>query len=249
MLGLCEGWIYLGAVLVSAGVAASGGRGVRVAAWVTVGVVALDQLLGGWVSARTPLSYSPLEAARFYGVGNEAGGYLIGAALIAGTGDLISTVLLGIAVSTLLGAPMLGANFGCFLASVVAFSAAIFSQVRRERRLLTALALTLLSLLGAFLVVSGSAGTHVGRAASGGGEGRAAILARKLSMNAHLTLTSPWGLLALVQVAFLWRQKKSSALPVGAGGAWLFNDSGVVAAALLLLWQEKDPDAAASGSL
>jgi hypothetical protein len=95
--------------------------------------------------------------------------------------------------------------------------------------------------------VNGSARTHLGRAAAGGGEGRVAILGRKLAMNAHLTLTSPWAFLLLVQMALLARQRKSPALLLGTGGAWLLNDSGVVAAALLLLWHQKSPDARAPG--
>ncbi len=269
IFGVRDGWIYLGAALFAGIFAlnrnqdenrpAMGRRASAVSlvprsrfwakglAWATVLLLALDVLLGGWVSARTPLSYSPLEAARFYGIGNEAGGYLIGAALVAGAGDLLTTAVLGVATATLLGAPTLGANFGCFLASLIGFSVSAFLQVKKERRVWGALVLGTVALGAIFFLVRSSAQTHLGRAAASGSEGRGAVFARKLAMNAHLTLTSPWALLLLVQGALLWKQKKSPALLAGTGAAWLFNDSGVVAAALLLLWHEKSPGAEAPG--
>ena len=239
VLGLWELWIYLGAAGIAVVVAALGARGVRAAAWTTVLLLTFDQLASGWVSARTPLSYSPLEAARFYGIGNEAGGYLIGAAILAAGGDILTLSLLGVAVSALLGAPSLGANFGCFLASLVGFGAAIFSRLPKNLRSGGALALTAIAALAVLTVVRSSAGTHVGRAAGGGGEGRATVIVRKLSMNVHLTMTSPWALLAVIQLALLYKRKKDAGLLAGAGAAWLLNDSGVVAAALALLWAEK----------
>lgn len=242
-LGVREGWIYIAAALIAGGIAALGPRGMKAASWATVLVVVLDMALGGWVSARTPLSYSPIEAARFYGIGNEIEGYVIGAALIAGAGDVIVTVLLGAVVSMMLGAPMLGADFGGFLTSIVAFSVAALLLTKKEERKTAAVALIALALLSTFLLVRSSTSTHVGRAAAGGGEGRGIVIARKLAMNAHLTLTSPWALLALVQLVLLWRHKKNPALLVGAGSVWAVNDSGIVAAALLLLWHEKAPGA------
>ncbi len=261
VFGVREGWIYLGAAIVSGIFAlnrnqdenrpAMGRRASAVSlvprsrfwakglAWATVLLLVLDVLLGGWVSARTPLSYSPLEAARFYGIGNEAGGYLIGAALVLGAGDLLTTMVLGVATALLLGAPTLGANFGCFLASLIGFSVSAFLQIKKERRVWGALVLGAVALGAVLLLVKGSAQTHLGRAAASGREGRGEVFARKLAMNAHLTLTSPWALLLLVQGALLWKQKKSPALLAGTGAAWLLNDSGVVAAALLLLWHEK----------
>lgn len=241
VLGLWELWIYVGAAGIAGVVASFGEKGVRAAAWATVFLMAVDQLLGGWVSARTPLSYSPIEAARFYGIGNEAGGYLIGAALLAAGGDVLTLALLGFATSALLGAPTLGANFGCFLASLVGFGAAIFARLPKSRWLAGGIGLALVAALAVFLVMRGSAGTHVGRAAAGGGEGRAAVIARKLAMNAHLTLTSPWALLAAVQLVLLWKKRKEAGLLAGAGAAWLLNDSGVVAAALALLWASENP--------
>ena len=164
VFGAAEIRSYVVAALIAGAVAAFRAKGLRAAAWATVFLMAADALLGGWISARTPLSYSPLEAARFYGIGNEAGGYLIGAGILAAGSDLLTTALLGVAVSALLGAPTLGANFGCFLASLAGFGAAIFARLPKSRRLFGALGLTIIAALAVFLVVRGSAGTHVGRA-------------------------------------------------------------------------------------
>ena len=48
----------------------------------TVGLVTLDLTFGGPLLGRSPFSYSVLEGARFYGIGNEASGILLGASLV-----------------------------------------------------------------------------------------------------------------------------------------------------------------------
>ncbi|QBS37909.1 hypothetical protein E1B22_09165 [Thermaerobacter sp. FW80] len=53
-----------------------------VGAW-TVAVVVADLLAGGWLAQLTPFGYSPIGGARYYGLGNEYMGVLIGAAAVA----------------------------------------------------------------------------------------------------------------------------------------------------------------------
>lgn len=99
----------------------------------TVAVLLLDTVIGGPLQRYSVLSYDPMAGARFYGIGNEYMGVIIGAT-ITGVSLLVQrlrkyplwqwicTGVLFLTVFLVLGAPQLGSNFGGSLAAAVAFS-------------------------------------------------------------------------------------------------------------------------------
>ncbi|WP_395139707.1 hypothetical protein [Armatimonas sp.] len=193
-----------------------------------------DLLLGSPLLERLPFSYSVTEAARFYGIGNDAAGLFIGCALAAG---FEAPTLLAVALA--IGAPSLGANNGCFLAALVGIAAQKVGKLPVKKRLLASLA----ALLGIGLLflglarwdVSRGAGaqTHLGQAISGERTGSLMLIGRKLAMNGHLLVSSPWSLLLLTSGILLARRRAGGDLITG-GAALALNDSGVLAAATLL---------------
>lgn len=191
-----------------------------------------DVVLGGPLLDRSPFSYSVTEAARFYGIGNEAAGLLIGAALAA---PLDIPALLAVALA--LGFPTLGANNGCFLAGLVG----VVLRLPRGRWWGALMALLLVGGMARWDALRGAeVRTHLGQAVSGEKAGIGALVQRKLVMNLHLLVSSPWMLVLLVGGTHAWRRRDL----VGGGSALaalLLNDSGVVAAATLLLVDKKSP--------
>ncbi|MBC8143713.1 MAG: hypothetical protein H7Y38_19970 [Armatimonadetes bacterium] len=233
----------------------------RLLAIVTALTVGADTLTGGTLLARTPLSYSVLEAARFYGIGNEISGLFLGAALIAvGTQPLAATLLYGGAVAMTFGAPALGADAGGFVASLVAFSVLAFRGAGRKVSAgkIVAAGVAVVVAGAAFALWDGSrpaqTRTHIGgavvRAREQGGKSLAPMIRRKVSINAYLLIFSPWSALLAAQsgaILLRARERKKAGLlaypPPQAGlntgiiALLLLNDSGVVAGATCALWQ------------
>ncbi|MBC8102762.1 MAG: hypothetical protein H7Z41_09270 [Cytophagales bacterium] len=164
-------------------------------------VVCVDALFGSPLAARALLSGFYLTGIRFYGLGNEYTGLLIGAALTGWallpfpSRSLGTLAALGLIVTLLIGLPWFGADAGGALTATVAFTLAVISSSRRAMPLrawhLAA------AFAGAFLVVAllavvdraqgAGARTHIGAAiATGQARGVGAlweIAARKISMN------------------------------------------------------------------
>ncbi len=134
----------------------------------TVATLLIDQLLGGPMTVTGYLSYAPIEATRYYGIGNE------GASLLFGSWIMLSALLLNRAregsnlahqfktwifptatffMVLVIAAPWWGANFGVIIWGVVgAVSAwAFFNDVRITWK--HVVALTLAAAAMAFLVL------------------------------------------------------------------------------------------------
>ncbi len=190
----------------------------------TAMAVALDTLLGLDLMSRSPLGHSLIGGARFYGIGNEYMGVMVGASLMAGTalaearpGAAVRLAVLAgwAAVTALLAAPSLGANLGGTITAAVAFG---FTGVRlfrprvrpRDVAAVAAAAVAALALVVAFdLAAPPDSRSHIGRAvATTAGEGWpvvAQMAERKLEMNWKLIRWTNWSILFLTSLGvYAW---------------------------------------------
>ena len=259
---------FLALTLLAIAAAVMRGAANRVLVLVCAAVVlalCCDMVTGNHLMHRGLLGYSALEGARYYGLGNEAMGLLLGAALITVHGFWrpgqtarygLAAVMAGIVL--LLGS--VGAKAGGVLVSLAIFGT-FFHAVSGRRWTPKAYALLVgavcfgiaAAALGDAFIRPGS-GSHLGEAvrriaAGGVGEG-GDIVRRKLAVEGRLAYHSAWA--ALLWPAFgccLWLWKRSpsadteenalrSAGTVGIVSTLLLNDAGVVAAAIFtgLLW-------------
>jgi len=201
----------------------------------TTVAVALDVALGAPLTRWSFLGYDLVTGGRFYGIGNEFAGVLLGASLVAAAtavalGERFRPVVLPIVGLGLIGlvglsvSPMLGADAGGALSAAVGYGVALYGFFggRLTWRRLAALATALLvfAVAGLFLanvILSRSDGSHVGRflvrVANGDFGFVSSTVLRKLAANAHLLGVSQWSRLLIVALALcaslVWRHRAS----------------------------------------
>ncbi|MGV8082468.1 MAG: hypothetical protein AB2L09_02370 [Coriobacteriia bacterium] len=207
------------AVLWAASIAVDRVWGSRVAfiglSLLTAAVLLVDQWAGAPLSFTSLFGYSPLLAARFYGIGNEAasmavGSSMVGFALLLDQGRdrrwvrplrRVGSALLGIAVVVTCAAPFFGANVGVAIWGLVGF--AILWLLTNGFRLTWKLAglivlavVVLLAALAAIDLLGGGELTHLGRSllsAEQGGIGElVTIVIRKAQTNARIFGVTNW---------------------------------------------------------
>jgi uncharacterized membrane protein len=216
--------------------------------------VAADLARGAVLLRDSIMSYTPVDGARYYGIGNEHMGSAISAAVIA-AGFLASLLARKRALRMLLlcavlavvvvaiGLPSIGANAGGAMSAVAAAAVGLilWHGRRIDRKFAVIAALSVLAALGLLLLVdsmrSGGAQSHVGRAAqlirSGGAGQILIIIERKVSMNLMLLQHSAWSKLLLASVVAVIALLYSRRLDVLARlRANAFVHSGVIAAAV-----------------
>lgn len=178
-------------------------------------IVLLDLLTGSHLLQRAWMSYSVMEGARFYGIGNEYMGAVIGAmcvlpgrfATFSNDGEAGKWRLWGMGALALLvtmGASRFGAKVGAIPSAGTAFGAIALlrgrGQIRAREMLGTMVVLALLLAGFAALDLRHAAGeqSHLARAFSGAGGGSVLDIAqRKLALEGALLLRSPWSLTLL----------------------------------------------------
>lgn len=197
-------------------------------ALLTILVLAWDLALGQNLVASSLLGYCFVSGARYYGLGNEYMGILLGAVLScagylcdryrwsATTGTLL-LLLLAVLGSFFLGAGSLGSNAGGTLAWVSGVGTACLGLWRSEPRF-KEVAVSVLSAAAVLAFLAwfdwrfAPASSHIGQAlnlaARSGPESLLDIAGRKLSMNLKLLRYSLWSrvllmlLLALISLFF-----------------------------------------------
>jgi len=223
------------------------------------------------------LSYSAVAGARFYGLGNEYGGALLGGGLVAAAAvlqgqagnsrawrTLIALTLF--ALAAVAGWPQLGANLGISLSCALGFAVFATYLLRHRFSWVDAVAIaiavlglaTLIFVADAFLT-KGRTASHLGllltTIQAQGLSAVAEVVVRKLTMNAMLLRTSLWTDLALAASAVLvaavvvrpvaladalrprpWMTPAVVSCVIGAAAALVLNDSGILAAAMALLY-------------
>ncbi len=241
---------------------------------VSVVPVVLDVLTGGYLMKSAALGYDLIIGGRFYGIGNEYMGVIIGAAILgcaallqqypAAKHRLLPFIgLLFAGLTVFFAAPALGTNAGGALTAVAGFTVAMYKFTgrkinRRSWFLLVAVLAGGVGVLAAlnYFLASGVQ-SHIGRAINSLFSGD--ILAiwqtiqRKMVANFYLLRHSPFSNILFLQL-LLWiglylrnqaylneldekmpfLKSGSTGLLTGAVAAFAFNDSGVIAAALLL---------------
>ena len=242
---------------------------------ITVLGLILDLVRGAPLTTSSIAGYSLVDGARYYGIGNELMGTLLGAtiigiALLSGKAFTkyrgIITAIIFAVVFVFIGSPSLGANLGGALAAAPAMVVMLLARRgwKPNARSIGIVLLVTFFLVGALFAIdsmrNGATQTHVGRVVdlvSGGDKSDVVqVVERKIMLNFMLLSTSLWSrLLGLSLVgsallfwwgkrqfgaAFLNKEQSASALGccIGVVGAFVFNDSGVVAAATcaVFLW-------------
>lgn len=194
--------------------------------WVCGAIVitAVADLIRGEVLLRDSImSYTPVNGARYYGIGNEYMGSIISAAMI-GAGFLAAALaakktvvkmavlmlILGI-VAVFIGHPSLGANAGGVVSAVAAAVVGLIlwqgNGISKKHMLIAGI--SIIAVLGILAIVDflrpGASQSHVGRAvhliASGGIREMLTIIERKVAMNLMLIKNSTWSKLLMASAA------------------------------------------------
>lgn len=261
-----------------------------IASFITAISIVIDGITGGYLIQHSVLGYDPMIGARYYGIGNEYMGVLVGVVLLScGTGlqmlssmmdrtNMLSVKTGFLAVVVFVSAlvcymihPYLGTNAGgaiTALASGTWLCIRLLKQMYQKKITNTFYILTGISVfvLGGFVLwlwnavlIDSSQQSHIGKALSmlsnGQYEAIMGIIKRKLQMNWHLIGVSSWSkvfITSLFILAFylvrpfgvfkIWQKQMPllvsgfSAVSIGAIVALVFNDSGIVAAATMIIY-------------
>ena len=193
-------------------------------------LLAYDLIRGQNMVQWSLLSYSAPSGARFYGIGNEYGGALLGASLVLAAAvvsggsraswmrrSVVAVGLIGLAV--LVGHPRSGANVGMALGCAVGFAVYILYLWRQRPAWgdVVTVVLVVFGVVGCAVVVDifvkGPEASHIGMLAAAvreqGWPALWQVVVRKLTMNWLLLRVSSWtnaatgalGLLGVVLVA------------------------------------------------
>ena len=222
-----------------------------------------DIVTGAHLLQRSMLTCNQICGMRYYGLGNEYMGVLVTSALLFPLlvwkpKGMTIPVLIWFAVVTLaIGYPGFGADFGGFLTGVAAFGVAWIALSGMRFRMRHALVLIILAaLVGGllFLMDTGSRVSHFGRSVSlariYGWQWLGYLIGGKLVMHIGILKTPQvrYTLLGSIPFFMLYGRRMKSevaqesvvrtvgtpALVVGMIAAFLFNDSGIVPAGLML---------------
>lgn len=239
--------------------------------------ILLDGLLGAELMKHSYLGYDPVIGARYYGIGNEymgvlLGGWALSLALLADSvkngGRRPSWMIAagsGVGLLGYVAWPGLGSKAGgifVFIAASLYLSMRLAGLRFSPRKILMALGIAVISAI-LFLAINyrlpAAEQSHIGRAVgelvAGNWPEIGRIIERKLTMNWKLILSSAWSRLFLVSVLLAGlvaagRRTEckrlstrypglpiaSGTIAVGSITAVLLNDSGIIAAALAVLY-------------
>jgi hypothetical protein len=231
-LGVTVGLLFLAALAVY-GYTSSIRLPIGLLASLTTIVLVVDQWLGAPLSFTAFLGYSPLQGARYYGLGNEGAALLLGASLVgasmlldeyresrwAAWGRTWGLPILGLVVVVTSAAPFLGANVGVVAWGVAAYAVAwaLMNGYKLSWKLVAVGLLVVIALVAAFSVADLLGGdesqTHLGRAWQSAGQGGLGelwlIVVRKVETNLRVLTHTNWAYVLIVVLAVLtfmrWR--------------------------------------------
>lgn len=220
-------------------------------------ILVLDSLLGSHLQQQSFLSYDPVIGARFYGVGNEYGGIIIGSLylLLYFVSNSPYFVIISLAVqfflAIILGMPFFGANVGATLSLLTGMiSFCIHYSKKKMKSPLFYLTITAFVVFWIFTDLffveeKSHLGQMVFQSINGNFRIFTQMIWRKLMMNLQLMRYSLWSKLlafSLFAVTIKFNLKndflKKMAFPfIGAmAGGILMNDSGIVLGAAISIY-------------
>ena len=195
-------------------------------------VLLVDQLLGAPWSFTNFFGYSPLLAARFYGIGNEAAAILFGSAVVGMAllfdqwpdsrfsviGRRWGIPVLGLVVVVGSAAPFLGANVGVAVWGTVGFVLAYFLMnghhvSARTVALMLVIMVVMVGVFIAFDMYGSGQQTHLARSLASAEQGGFIelwrIVARKAETNMRVLTHTNWVYVLIAVIGFLafmrWR--------------------------------------------
>jgi hypothetical protein len=235
-----------------------------------------DVITGQNLIKSSILGYDPITGARFYGIGNEFMGVLLGCTVMAIAVLLQKNIIPGLAKKIIvpvtllitvfiIGSPVLGANFGGLIASAIGFSYATYKFLGVKKiglkHIFSIIAFMLFALIVVIFADIGSKNgfSHgakaIFRISNGGLYEALKIIAVKTLSNVKLVYFSIWtklivvtligfsillmrpvGLISQANQKYPEFMNGIKAVIVSAVAAFFFNDSGVVAAAITLIF-------------
>ncbi len=218
-------------------------------------ICVVDLLTGCNLQRLAWMSYSVMEGARYFGIGGEYTGAVLGSAIVVVTAlttrvpRSLTPGILGLFALTLLMAwPTTGAKVGALPTGtcVAGILWVIYSGKRVRPVHVGIAALVVAGILGLLALIDAarkSGETQLGRAFQGHAGGSIAQIAtRKLSMSAHLLTHSVWASVLILSLAVVWAggtrlgeegQKLKSIVVLSAMCCLVFNDAGPSVAALM----------------
>jgi hypothetical protein len=182
-----------------------------VLSWITVAAITIDGLFNGYCELKSFLGYSAVAGARFYGIGNEYLGFLLGAYIVAVSLSLnqikrYSSQILWAGVfliTIILIHPGLGSSIGGGITAFVGLSVTTCLWLKRPLRLKMMMRLAVALIIIFSLVVcwdyylNKNSMTHLGQLITSLANGNFHILSemvsRKLQLNLRLINYSIWG--------------------------------------------------------
>ncbi len=247
---------------------------------ITTGLTALiivaDIFLGAPLAKTSPLSYDVMSGARFYGIGNEYMGVLIGCVivfvgLVFDSGKFGNIFIKTCTVPTFalviytIATPNLGTNVGGTIAAVAGLGATgvLMFGWSLNRRSFLVISASIAAVLACFIVYdltrAVEAQSHIGRTVTlireNGISEIINIIVRKWEVNFKLIKSTSWSWLYFISLLSLpffnrlfprttgrfradypWFNKFLAGVGFGSVFALIFNDSGVVAAAMMIIY-------------
>jgi hypothetical protein len=192
-------------------------------------ILLVDTFTGSYLVQNCPLGYDPQIGARYFGLGNEVMGILLGSAILfttllidkfnkhASKFKIFSVVVYLIIIFTLTF-PGLGTKAGGAITAFAAFAVVILKLFEKKVswKQVIGISAGILALLLALIIVDvahkGGATSHIGRAGmlikEGGPIQAWYIIVRKVSMNLKLMRYSRWSsvlIASLILLAFLYK--------------------------------------------
>jgi len=189
-------------------------------------VIIVDQFLGAPASFASIFGYSPIAAARYYGMGNEAAGILVGAVMVGaallidqypqarwmGAFKRYGIIAAGLVTMIAAAAPVLGANAGVAIWATLGFIVfwLLINAKRFSVKTVAVMVAAVVVVVGAFVLVDLFApgeGTHLGKLvldmAQGGFGPFWTVATRKLVTNIRVFAYTNWAYIFVAVVAYL----------------------------------------------